>query len=94
MAQLIGDEEPDVQKALSWALRSLADLDRPATTSFLEREAQIARATGDGHRAWVIRDTLTKLAAPDAAGLRAALEGIRRRPGLASTSLAAARTNP
>jgi 3-methyladenine DNA glycosylase AlkD len=89
MARLIGDAEPDVQKALSWALRSLADLDRPATTAFLDAEARTARATADGHRAWVIRDTLNKTAAPDAARLRAELDGIRRRPGAPSTSLAA-----
>jgi 3-methyladenine DNA glycosylase AlkD len=88
--QLIGDAEPDVQKALSWALRTMADLDRPATTRFLEAQTQIARATGDGHRAWVIRDSVSKLPAETAARLKSELDGIRRRPGAPSTSHAAA----
>jgi 3-methyladenine DNA glycosylase AlkD len=90
MGRLIGDAEPDVQKALSWALRSLADVDRPAATAFLDQEARTARAAADGNRAWVIRDTFNKLAAADAARLRTELDGIRRRPGAPSTSLAAA----
>jgi hypothetical protein len=44
----------------------------------------------DGHRAWVIRDALTKLDPAHAAGLRARLDGLRRRPGAPSTSAAAA----
>jgi hypothetical protein len=45
--------------------------------------------TGDGHRAWVIRDALEKLP-PQAAGeLRATVAGIRKRPGASSTSRAA-----
>jgi len=88
--QLIGDKEPDVQKALSWALRTFAQLDPEATTRFLESETQRARATGDGHRAWVVRDSLAKLPDDAAAYLRASLEGIRRGPGAPSTSRAAA----
>ncbi len=53
-------------------------------------EAETARATADGHRAWVVRDTLQKLPAATAADLRARLDGIRRRPGAPSTSRAAA----
>lgn len=89
LAELIGDAEPDVQKALSWAYRSLADADRPATLAALEREAAEAARTDDGHRAWVVRDSLTKLEPADAARLRALLDGIRRRPGAGPTSRAA-----
>jgi 3-methyladenine DNA glycosylase AlkD len=89
LAQLIGDAEPDVQKALSWAYRSLAQIDPPATTAALEDETDRAIATGDGHRAWVIRDSLSKLDPAVAAGLRDRLAGIRKRPGAAPTSPAA-----
>ena len=88
--QLIGDAEPDVQKALSWALRTLAQLDQGATSRFLETEAETARATDDGHRAWVIRDSVSKLPAETATQIKACLDGVRRRPGAPSTSLAAA----
>ena len=87
--ELIGDAEPDVQKALAWALRSLAGVDQVATTAFLESEAKTAAATNDGHRAWVIRDALVKLEPADADRIRARLDGIRRRPGAPSTSRAA-----
>ena len=89
VGQLIGDDEPDVQKALSWALRSLVVIDPDAVTAFARQEAETAHATADGHRAWVIRDTLPKLDAAIAAELRARLDGIRRRPGAPSTSRAA-----
>jgi 3-methyladenine DNA glycosylase AlkD len=89
IAQLIGDAEPDVQKALAWALRSLVLVDPEAVTSFCESEARRAAKTSDGHRAWVIRDTLLKLDGDRAAAIRAGLDGIRRRPGAASTSEAA-----
>ena len=89
LAQLIGDAEPDVQKALAWAYRSLAMVDRAATTAALEAEASTAMATADGYRAWVIRDTLSKLDPADATRIRASLEGLRRRPGAPSTSIAA-----
>ena len=62
LGQLMGDAEPDVQKALAWAYRSLRgrrhrrDHRRPAST-----RRHRAVATADGHRAWVIRDTLSKL---------------------------------
>ncbi len=90
IAELIGDAEPDVQKALSWALRSMSFVDEAATIAFLRREAATARDTDDGHRAWVVRDTLEKLPAATAEELRAAVDGIRRRPGAPSTSRAAA----
>ena len=89
LGQLIGDAEPDVQKALSWAYRSLAQIDRERTTAALRDETDRAVATDDGHRAWVIRDSLTKLDPAEAEALRARLSGIRRRPGAPSTSMAA-----
>jgi hypothetical protein len=55
LGQLIGDAEPDVQKALSWAYRSLAPVDLAATTAALRAETDRAVAANDGHRAWVIR---------------------------------------
>jgi 3-methyladenine DNA glycosylase AlkD len=90
LGQLIGDAEPDVQKALSWAYRSLAALDRPAVTATLRHEAQTAAASDDGHRAWVIRDSLAKLDTADADALRAMLDGVRKRPGAPATSAASA----
>jgi 3-methyladenine DNA glycosylase AlkD len=89
IGQLIGDDEPDVQKALSWALRSLVMVDVDAVTAFCEREAATAAAENDGHRAWVIRDALSKLDPARAAEIRSRLDGIRRRPGAPATSTAA-----
>jgi 3-methyladenine DNA glycosylase AlkD len=88
LATLIGDDAPDVQKALSWAYRSMAVVDRPATTAALRDEAGRAVAGGDGNRAWVVRDSLAKLDPADAEPLRTQLAGIRRRAGAAPTSLA------
>jgi 3-methyladenine DNA glycosylase AlkD len=87
--QLMGDAEPDVQKALAWAYRSLAQRDGPTTTAALRRQADIAVGHLDGHRAWVVRDSLVKLAPADADALRALLAGIRKRAGAPSTSSAA-----
>jgi len=89
IGELIGDAEPDVQKALAWALRSLAAIDLEATTTFLDEQATQAVRNSDGHRAWVVRDALPKIATADADRLRARLDGIRRRPGAPSTSRAA-----
>ena len=86
---LIGDAEPDVQKALAWALRSMASIDLARTTAFLEAEAETAASTDDGHRAWVVRDSLSKLDPHDADRIRSRLDGIRRRTGAPSTSRAA-----
>jgi 3-methyladenine DNA glycosylase AlkD len=97
IGELIGDAEPDVQKALAWALRSMAAVDRAATTEFLDLESETAAATGDGHRAWVIRDALAKLDPQDAERIRVRLEGIRRRSDAPPTSRAseiAARFDP
>ena len=87
--QLMGDAEPDVQKALAWAYRSLAQRDPQATTAALRRQTDIAAEQDDGHRAWVVRDSLSKLAPADADALRDRLAGIRKRSGSPSTSPAA-----
>ena len=92
IGRLIGDSEPDVQKSLSWALRTFAQLDPDATAAFLGAETETARSTDDGHRAWVIRDSVSKLPSETAARLKASLAGVRRRPGAPSTSRAAAAT--
>jgi 3-methyladenine DNA glycosylase AlkD len=89
IGQLLGDDEPDVQKALAWALRSLTLVDRAAVTTFCETEAVSAAEGSDGHRAWVIRDALSKLDPEAAARIRARLDGIRRKAGAPSTSVAA-----
>ena len=89
LEQVMGDAEPDVQKALAWAYRSLADRDREATTAALRRQTDLAAEQDDGHRAWVVRDSLAKLAPGDADELRSRLAGIRRRSGAPSTSPAA-----
>ena len=86
---LIGDDEPDVQKALAWALRSLVRVDPGAVTRFCREEADRAVATDDGHRAWVLRDALPKLDPTAADAIRAGLAGIRRRSGAPATSRAA-----
>jgi len=90
VGQLIGDDSPEVQKALSWALRSLTLADGPAVLAFVRRETALARATDDGARAWVLRDTLLKLPPDDGAAIRADLDGLRRRPGAPATSRASA----
>jgi 3-methyladenine DNA glycosylase AlkD len=87
--QLMGDAEPDVQKALAWAYRSLAQRDPGATTAALRRQTDLAADQDDGHRAWVVRDSLSKLAPGDAGELRDRLAGIRKRSGAPSTSPAA-----
>jgi 3-methyladenine DNA glycosylase AlkD len=90
LATLIGDAEPEVQKSLSWAYRSMALVDLAAATTALEAEAATAARTADGHRAWVIRDALPKLDPLAARRMRTQLQGIRRRTGAPSTSPAAA----
>jgi 3-methyladenine DNA glycosylase AlkD len=89
LGTLIGDAEPDVQKALAWAYRSMALVDRAATTAALDAEARLAARSSDGLRAWVIRDALPKLAPPAADRIRVSVEGLRRRPGAGPTSRAA-----
>ncbi len=93
LGSLIGDAEPTVQKALSWALRSLTIVDRAAVAEFCRREAAQAAGSGDGHRAWVLRDAIPKLDRADADAVTATLAGIRRHAGRPSTSEAAAATS-
>lgn len=88
LAGLMGDAEPDVQKALSWAYRSLTVVDPVATEAALRAETERAAGTGDGHRAWVIRDTLAKLDPATADEIRARLGGIRKHAGAPATSAA------
>ncbi len=89
LASLMGDDEPDVQKALSWAYRAMTVVDRDATEAALRDQTARAARDGDGHRAWVIRDTLAKLDPATATDLRDQLAGIRKRPGAPATSDAA-----
>ncbi len=89
LATLIGDREPDVQKALSWAYRSMTLVDLPATSVALEHEARIAANNRDGHRARVVRDSLSKLSPETAGRIRRQLAGVRRKAGAPSTSDAA-----
>ena len=89
LSQLMGDAEPDVQKALAWAFRSLAGVDRDATDAALRAETARATADADGYRAWVIRDSLPKLDPSTADSLRERLVGVRRRSGAPATSAAA-----
>ncbi|MGZ6268757.1 MAG: hypothetical protein ACXWNR_09385, partial [Candidatus Limnocylindrales bacterium] len=51
-------------------------------------ETETAVATADGHRAWVIRDSLAKLDPATADAFRGRLAGIRKRPGAPATSRA------
>jgi len=90
LGQLIGDAEPDVQKALSWALRSWLEVDGQGVREFIRHEAQRAATEEDGQRAWVLRDALTapSLDVPFTKEMRDQLAPIRRRPGQESTSSA------
>ena len=74
---LVGDPLPDHRRSPGDGRASCAPRPGPP------------RATDDGARAWVVRDSLEKLPAPVAAELRAVVDGIRRRPNAASTSRAA-----
>lgn len=89
---LIGDSESDVQKALSWALRSWNEVDQRGVAAVLRDESEIAARTDDGNRAWVVRDALTWPGTDPglAKEVRRVLEGVRRRPGGQSTSEASA----
>lgn len=87
---LIGDSEPDVQKALSWALRSWIEVDPRGVEQSIRAESEFAANNDDGHRAWVLRDALTAPAtdATFAAGIRQQLAGVRRGGAKPSTSVA------
>jgi len=90
---LIGDASETVRKSLSWALRSWREVDPRGVDELLRVESNRAAQNNDGNRAWVIRDAMkeqrTPVPAPLAAQIRAALAGVRRAPGTASTSEAA-----
>ena len=83
IAQLIGDAEPDVQKALAWALRSLVMVDvgrgrrRHSASARRRPRRRPTTATARGS----IRDALSKLDPPPRPRIRDRLDGIRRRPG-------------
>ncbi len=89
---LIGDSEPDVQKALSWALRSWNEVDQQGVAAVLRDEAETAARNDDGNRAWVVRDALTWPGTDRrlVVEVRRVLQGVRRRPGGPSTSAASA----
>ena len=89
LRNLIGDADPNVRKALSWALRELAPVDRAQVTAFVVAESKVAATARDGNRAWVLRDALAKLDPRDAAAVRDRLSGIRRNASGGSTSIAA-----
>jgi 3-methyladenine DNA glycosylase AlkD len=91
VGSLIGDAEPDVQKSLSWALRSWTEVDTAGVERFIRDEARTARATTDGQRAWVLRDALSapRMSAAVRRATSEQLAGLRRRPGAAATSTAA-----
>lgn len=88
---LIGDEEPPVRRGLSRALREWTKVDPTAVERVLRDETAIATEHRDGHRAWVIRDTLPALGPGVAGELRPRLAGIRAHPGSTSTSPASRR---
>ena len=79
LAQLMGDAEPDVQKALSWAYRSLVAVDRTATEAALRprpsgrRGATTATGRGSSATPW------PSSTQPTADDLRSRLAGIRKR---------------
>jgi 3-methyladenine DNA glycosylase AlkD len=91
LESLLGDAEPDVQKSLSWALRSWLEVDPQGVKEFIRAQAADAQRTNDGHRAWVLRDALTSPLIDDnfAAEIRARLEGVRRDGRAPATSRAA-----
>jgi 3-methyladenine DNA glycosylase AlkD len=86
VSTLMGDADDQVQKSLSWALRKWSRVDRVAVEGLLDREAILAARTGDGHRAWVIRDSLTLVDPRVATELRARLADVRKRGSSPSTS--------
>jgi 3-methyladenine DNA glycosylase AlkD len=90
VGQLIGDADPWVRRSLSWALREWSRVAPDEVAAFLEDQATLAQEHADGHRAWVVRDSLAHLPTPRAAAIRARVDGIRTRPGAPASSDAAA----
>ena len=88
IGELIGDADDQVQKALSWALREWSRVDSGAVGAWLDQQSVLAAATGDGHRAWVIRDALATQPAASSTPIKARLVGVRRRADAPSTSRA------
>jgi 3-methyladenine DNA glycosylase AlkD len=86
VSTLMGDADDQVQKSLSWALREWSRVDGVAVERLLHRETTLAARTGDGHRAWVIRDALTLIDPRVATELRAQLADVRKRGSSVSTS--------
>jgi hypothetical protein len=92
VAQLMGDAEVMVQKALSWAIREWTRVDPDAAATFLLAQTDLAVTNDDGARAWVIRDSLSHQPPELTASLRARLTGLRRDRRAPSTSVAATRS--
>lgn len=86
IAQLMGDADDQVQKALSWAIREWSRVAPRAAQQLLNDETLLAARTSDGNRAWVIRDSLMLIDQRVAAELRAQLAGLRRSPTATPTS--------
>jgi hypothetical protein len=89
VGQLMGDADDQVQKALSWAIRSWSKVDPRVVAAFLTEQAEIAVEADDGYRAWVIRDAAQHQPAEVVSRLRDRVSGIRKHPGSPSTSTAA-----
>jgi hypothetical protein len=89
---LMGDREPYVQKAISWAVREWTKVDPDAVAELLREESDLAVVGADGARAWVIRDSLSHQPAELGAALRLRLDGLRRDRRAPSTSIAAGRS--
>jgi hypothetical protein len=87
--QLIGDDEPDVQKALAWALRSLVLVDAAPWRRFCDEQAAIAPATTTATAPGSSATPSPSSRRPRRA-ITARLDGIRRRAGAPATSVAAA----
>lgn len=66
IATMIGEADPDVRRALSWALRSWRAVDPAGVADLLRRETTVSVDTMDGNRAWVVRDALTGAGADEA----------------------------
>ena len=88
LRQLMGDNEPMVQKALPWAIREWTPVAADAVAAFLRAETETAAQGRDGFRAWVIRDSLSNPPDDLARELRVRLEGIRRVAKAPPTSIA------